>query len=102
MKDKKAELLKKKLEEAQRLANYNEEMRRKVEADMMLQIMEQEGDVGGLRQSMISNGDGLASSMRRITEVDTEYLALGQNDLNEFLEGEQMADMEMDMQSQFS
>ena len=45
MKDKKAELLKKKQEEARRLANYNEEMRKKVEADMMLQIMEQEGNV---------------------------------------------------------
>ena len=70
MKDKQAELLKKKQEEARRLANYNEEMRKKVEADMMLQIMEQEGNVEQMRQSLISSADGMNAGMRRNTEFD--------------------------------
>ena len=95
VKDKQDELLKKRQEEAKRLANYNEKMRKKVEADMLLQIMEQEGEVEQMRQSMVSPSDGMTAGMKRNTDFDADVLeALGQNDINEFLEDNQMPEME--------
>ena len=48
-------------------------MRKKVEADMLLQIMEQEGEVEQMRQSMVSPSDGMTAGMKRNTEMETEY-----------------------------
>ena len=76
-------------------------MRKKVEADMLLQIMEQEGEVEQMRQSMVSPSDAMTAGLRRNTDFDTDALeALGQNDINEFLEDNQMPDLEN--QSQYS
>ena len=70
-------------------------MRKKVEADMLLQIMEQEGEVEQMRQSMVSPSDGMTAGIKRNTDFDADVLeALGQNDINEFLEDNQMPDME--------
>ena len=54
-----------------------------------------------MRQSMVSPQDAMTAGIRRNTDFDADVLEeLGQNDINEFLEDNQMPEMEN--QSQYS